>query len=94
LALAVALRLSPTRTFSSAIVGLNDGYWTSLDLRVAWKVLGFTEAPPPWRGVENIRTAMLDVPLAGGVSTGAMMAYVAGMLAMTAAEMECDRRRG
>jgi hypothetical protein len=37
---------------------------------------------------------MLDVPLAGGVFTGAMMAYVAGMLAMTAAEMECDRRRG
>jgi hypothetical protein len=79
---------------AQAIAWLNDGYWTSLDLRVAWKVLGFTEAPLPWRGVENIRTAMLDVPLAGGVFTGAMVAYVAGMFAMTAAEMESDRRRG
>jgi hypothetical protein len=81
--------LAATILSAQAIAWLNDGYWTGLDLRLAWKVLGFTEAPLLWRGVENIRTAMLDMPLVGGVFAGAIAAYV---VSMVAAELESDRR--
>jgi hypothetical protein len=79
---------------AQAIAWLNDGYWTGLDLRLAWKFLGFTETPLPWHGFERIRTAILDMPLVGGVFAGAMVAYVAGMLSMVAAELESDKRKG
>jgi hypothetical protein len=61
---------------------------------VAWEFLGFTETPPPWRGVEMIREAMLDMPLAGGVFTSALAAYVIGMLSMEAAEIESEKQKG
>jgi hypothetical protein len=54
-------------------------------LRLAWKFPGFTEVPLPWHGVEKIREVMLDMPLAGGVFTGGLAAYVTGVLSMAAA---------
>jgi hypothetical protein len=86
--------LAATILSAQAIAWLNDGYWTGLDLRLAWNLLGFTEARLPWRGVENIRTAILNMPLVGGVFAGATVAYVAGMLSMVAAELESDKRKG
>jgi hypothetical protein len=86
--------LAATILSAQAIAWLNDGYWTGLNLRLAWKFLGFTEAPLPWHGVEKIRTAILDMPLVGGVFAGAMVAYIAGMLSMVAAELESDKRKG
>jgi hypothetical protein len=86
--------LAATILSAQAIAWLNDGYCTGLDLRLAWKFLGFTEAPLPWYGVEKIRTAILDMPLVGGVFAGATVIYVAGMFSMVAAELESDKRKG
>jgi hypothetical protein len=47
---------------------LHDGYWTGWQFRLAWEYVGFTEKQLEFKGVEKIRTWILDMPLSVGVA--------------------------
>jgi hypothetical protein len=69
---------------------LHDGYWTGLQFRLAWKFLGLTEGPLPWRSVEKIRTWILDLPLVIAVFPGGVAAFIVGVIFIEVAEPEND----
>ena len=68
------------------VLRLQDGYWTPLEFRLAWESLDRTEISLLWRGVENLRTVILDLPLAVGVFLCGGLAIYLGRTFIVAGE--------
>src|SRR6267154_578134 len=82
------------------LLWLRDGYWTDLQFRLAWEYFGLTEPHlEDARGVEKIRTAMLDLPLCLGVFLCSVAVCLSGGFFLASADeyrrrsMEEQRRR-
>ena len=57
---------------------LQDGYWTRLQFRLAWELLGQTEEPLKAHGVERLRTWVLHLPLSVGTFLWGVLAVFVG----------------
>jgi hypothetical protein len=73
------------------ILWLGDGYWTNFQFRLVWKFLGLTEEPLSAHGIEELRTWMLDLPLAAGVFLWGLATLWAGLIASERAEADKAR---
>jgi hypothetical protein len=69
------------------LLWLRDGYWTPLELRLAWEWLGGSEPYfPQWQGVQKIVVGFFDLPLMTGL-------LAAGILILWCAFWLSERRR-
>jgi hypothetical protein len=76
------------------VLWLQDGYWTSFQFRLAWEFFGGTEPPLlSWRGVERLRTWILDLPLSGGVGLCGVAVFWLGIIATIEAEADKPAKR-
>lgn len=46
---------------------LQNGYWSPLEFRLAWQLVGGSEPSFAWLGLQKISVAILDEPLSGGI---------------------------